>query len=116
MEDSVGVRELERAVLTAAGYAVDTAVDGLEAAARLSGPPYALVLTDIEMPRLDGFALTRRLRATPGWQHVPVVVMTSRGSDEDRRAGLEAGADAYLLKSDFDQADLLATVRRLVGE
>lgn len=115
VEDSVGVRELERAVLTAAGYAVDTAVDGLEAAARLSGPPYALVLTDIEMPRLDGFALTRRLRATPGWQHVPVVVMTSRGSDEDRRTGLEAGADAYLLKSDFDQADLLATVRRLVG-
>ena len=67
VEDSVGVRELERAVLTAAGYDVDTAVDGLDGAARLTGPPYDLVLTDIEMPGLDGIELTRRIRATAGW-------------------------------------------------
>jgi len=115
VEDSVGVRELERAVLTAAGYDVDTAVDGLDGAARLSGRPYDLVLTDIEMPGLDGIELTRRIRAASGWAAVPIVVMTSLGSDEDRRAGLSAGANAYLLKSEFDQADLVDTIRRLVG-
>jgi chemotaxis protein histidine kinase CheA len=115
VEDSVGVRELERAVLTSAGYDVDTAVDGLDGAARLSGRPYELVLTDIEMPGLDGFELTRRIRAAAGWEAVPIVVMTSLGSDEDRRAGLSAGANAYLLKSTFDQADLVDTIRRLIG-
>jgi chemotaxis protein histidine kinase CheA/CheY-like chemotaxis protein len=115
VEDSVGVRELERAVLTSAGYEVDTAVDGLDGAARLSGRPYDLVLTDIEMPGLDGIELTRRIRAAAGWEAVPIVVMTSLGSDEDRRAGLSAGANAYLLKSEFDQADLVDTIRRLVG-
>lgn len=115
VEDSVGVRELERSVLTAAGYAVQTCVDGLEGAARLTGPPFDLVLTDIEMPGLDGIELTRRIRATEGWASVPVVVMTSLGSDADRAAGLLAGASAYLLKNDFDQTDLVNTVRRLVG-
>jgi chemotaxis protein histidine kinase CheA/CheY-like chemotaxis protein len=115
VEDSVGVRELERSVLTAAGYTVTTCIDGLEGAAKLTGPPFDLVLTDIEMPGLDGIELTRRIRATAGWASVPVVVMTSLGSDADRAAGLLAGASAYLLKSDFDQTDLVNTVRRLVG-
>ena len=74
-----------------------------------------LVLTDIEMPGLDGIELTRRIRACAGWEAVPIVVMTSLGSDEDRRAGLAAGANAYLLKSEFDQADLVDTIRRLTG-
>lgn len=115
VEDSLGVRELERVVLERAGYRVRTAVDGLDGATHLSGLPVDLVICDVEMPGLDGIAFTRRLRGTPGWEQVPVVIMTSRGADSDRRAGLEAGADAYLLKSDFDQADLVTTVRRLVG-
>ena len=115
VEDSVGVRELERAILEAAGYEVITAVDGLDGAARLADPPTDLVLSDVEMPGMDGYALTRTIRSTRGWEHVPVVIMTSRGSEEDQKAGLDAGASAYLLKTEFDQDQLVETVRRLVG-
>ena len=115
MEDSIGVRELERVILEGAGYAVETAVDGLDGASRLGPEPADLVLSDVEMPGMDGFALTRTIRRTGGWEQVPVVIMTSRGADTDRHAGLESGANAYLLKSEFDQAELVGTVRRLVG-
>ena len=115
VEDSVGVRELQRVILEGAGYDVVTAVDGSDGASRLGQSPVDLVLTDVEMPGMDGFTLTRRIRRTKGWENVPVVIMTSRGDDADKRAGLDAGASAYLLKSEFDQADLVDTVRRLVG-
>jgi chemotaxis protein histidine kinase CheA/CheY-like chemotaxis protein len=115
VEDSVGVRELERAILESAGYDVTTAVDGSDGAARLGDDPADLVLSDVEMPGMDGYALTRTIRRTAGWEQVPVVIMTSRGSDDDQRAGLEAGASAYLLKTEFDQEQLVETVRRLVG-
>jgi CheY-like chemotaxis protein len=115
VEDSVGVRELERVILEGAGYDVETAVDGVAGAARLRGEPVDLVLTDIEMPGLSGVDLTRAVRTTAGWEQVPVLVMTSRGEDADRSAGLAAGANAYLLKQDFDQEQLVQTVRRLLG-
>jgi chemotaxis protein histidine kinase CheA len=115
VEDSVGVRELQRVILEGAGYDVVTAVDGLDGAARLAGLPVDLVVSDVEMPGMDGFTLTRTIRSTAGWQDVPVVIMTSRGDESDQRAGLDAGASAYLLKSEFDQAELIDTVRRLVG-
>ncbi|MCA0329916.1 MAG: response regulator [Actinobacteria bacterium] len=115
VEDSLGVRELQRSILESAGYDVVTAVDGLDGAARLQGGPVDLVLSDVEMPGMDGFTLTRTIRRTRGWENVPVVIMTSRGDDADRRAGLDAGADAYLLKREFDQRALVDTVRRLVG-
>ena len=115
VEDSVGVRELQRVMLEGAGYDVTTAVDGLDGAARLADEPVDLVLSDVEMPGMDGFTLTRTLRRTRGWEDVPVVIMTSRGDEADQRAGLDAGASAYLLKSEFDQAELIDTVRRLIG-
>ncbi len=115
VEDSVGVRELQRVILEGAGYDVVTAVDGTDGASRLSQDPVDLVLSDVEMPGMDGFTLTRQIRRTRGWEDVPVVIMTSRGDDADKRAGLDAGANAYLLKSEFDQADLVSTVRRLIG-
>lgn len=115
VEDSVGVRELQRVILEGAGYEVVTAVDGLDGAARLRQDPVDLVLSDVEMPGMDGFTLTRTLRRTRGWEDVPVVIMTSRGDEADQRAGLDAGASAYLLKSEFDQAELIDTVRRLLG-
>ena len=115
VEDSLGVRELERVVLTGAGYDVTTCVDGTEGAAELAGDPYDAVVSDVEMPGIDGVELTRRIRVTAGWEQVPVVLLTSRGAPEDVRAGLDAGANAYLLKSDFNQAELVATVRRLIG-
>ena len=116
VEDSVGVRELVRSVLEAAGYAVSTAVDGLDGAARLAGGPVDLVVTDVEMPGMDGVTLTRTLRATRGWEHVPVVILTSRRGEADRRAGMDAGADAYLLKADFAPRTLADTVARLLAE
>ncbi|MGH8970901.1 MAG: response regulator, partial [Actinomycetes bacterium] len=115
VEDSYGVRELQRVILEGAGYDVVTAVDGADGAARLSDLPVDLVLSDVEMPGMDGFTLTRHIRRTRGWEDVPVVIMTSRGDAADQRAGLDAGASAYLLKSEFDQAELIDTVRRLVG-
>jgi CheY-like chemotaxis protein len=115
VEDSAGVRELERVILEGAGYEVVACVDGLDGASKLRDDPFDVVLSDVEMPGMDGFTLTRRIRRTRGWEQVPVVIMTSRGDEADRRAGMEAGASAYLLKSDFDQAELVDTVRRLVG-
>jgi CheY-like chemotaxis protein len=115
VEDSVGVRELERVILEGAGYDVVTAVDGLDGAARLKGHPADLVVSDVEMPGMDGYTLTRTIRRTRGWEQVPVIIMTSRGSEDDQRSGLDAGASAYLLKSEFDQNQLVETVRRLVG-
>ena len=115
VEDSIGVRELERVILEGAGYQVETAVDGLDGASRLREDPADLVLSDVEMPGMDGFALTRTIRRTKGWENVPVIIMTSRGEDHARQAGLEAGCSAYLLKNDFDQEQLVSTVRRLVG-
>jgi chemotaxis protein histidine kinase CheA len=115
VEDSVGVRELERVILEGAGYEVTTAVDGLDGASRLKGDPADLVVSDVEMPGMDGYTLTRTIRRTRGWEQVPVVIMTSRGSEEDQRAGLDAGASAYLLKTEFDQNQLVETVQRLIG-
>ncbi|MCW2672409.1 MAG: Gliding motility regulatory protein [Frankiales bacterium] len=115
VEDSVGVRELERVILEGAGYLVETAVDGLDGASRLREDPADLVLSDVEMPGMDGFDLTRTIRRTKGWENVPVVIMTSRGEEHARQAGLDAGCSAYLLKNEFDQEQLVSTVRRLVG-
>lgn len=115
VEDSVAVRELERAVLAEAGYRVTTCIDGLQAHELLSGTPVDLVLSDVEMPGMTGIELTRAIRETPAWADVPVVLMTSLSGDADRRAGLAAGASAYLLKSGFAPAELIAVIRRLLG-
>jgi two-component system, chemotaxis family, sensor kinase CheA len=116
VEDSFTVRELQRSILEAAGYPVATARDGRDALGVLDrDAAIALVVTDLEMPGLDGIELTRAIRADPARASLPVVVVTSRGSDDDRHRGIEAGADAYMAKQDFDQQALLATVERLVG-
>lgn len=116
VDDALTVRELQRSILRRAGYEVRTAVDGRDALALLAEERPDLVVTDVEMPGLDGLGLTRTIRATPALASLPVLMVTSRASPEDRRLGLEAGADAYLVKQDFDEAQLLAAVRRLLGE
>ena len=73
------------------------------------------MLTDVEMPRMDGFELTEAIRRQPNLANLPIVVLTSRASEEDRQRGLEAGADGYIIKSAFDEAGLLAAVDRLLG-
>jgi two-component system, chemotaxis family, sensor kinase CheA len=109
------VRELERSILEEAGYRVRTAADGRLALAALADTPADLVLTDVEMPNCDGLELTRAIRAEPGLTGLPVVVVTSRSSDADRRLAMEAGADAYLVKGELDRRALLEVVGRLLG-
>jgi two-component system chemotaxis sensor kinase CheA len=115
VDDQFTVRELQRSILEAAGYRVETARDGRAAWDLLrAGTPVDLVLTDIEMPELDGLGLAAEIRGNTETASLPIVMVTSRGSDEDRRRGLDAGADAYIVKEGFDQRGLLDTVRRLV--
>jgi two-component system, chemotaxis family, sensor kinase CheA len=116
VEDSFTVRELQRNILEAAGYPVATARDGRDALGVLErDAEIALVITDLEMPELDGLGLTRAIRADPVRSSLPVIIITSLGSEEDQHRGIEAGADAYMVKQSFDQQALLATVERLVG-
>jgi len=115
VDDQLTVRELQRTILAAAGYEVLTACDGREALELLQrGDRVDLVITDIEMPVLDGFGLLAALRDDPRWGSLPVVIVSARGAEEDRRRGAEAGADAWMVKADFDQQSLLDTVQRLV--
>ena len=116
VDDSQNTREIVKEVLEAYGYRVTTAEDGLKGWQQALGGGYDAVLTDVEMPGLDGFALTARLRANPHYQATPIVIVSSRASEADRRRGVAAGADAYIVKGDFDQSGLLATLASLLGE
>jgi two-component system chemotaxis sensor kinase CheA len=116
VEDSFTVRELQRSILEAAGYHVVTARDGRDALRCLDEEAgISLVVTDIEMPEVDGIELIRAIRADERHAGLPVIIVTTRGEEEDRRAGLEAGADAYMAKRSFDQQALLDTIGQLVG-
>lgn len=115
VDDALTVRELQRSILERNGYEVVTASDGVEALAILAERSVDLVLTDVEMPRMDGFELTAAIRSHQTRGNVPVLILTSRASEEDRQHGLEVGADGYIVKSAFNEASLLAAVERLLG-
>lgn len=116
VEDSFTVRELQRSILESAGYRVVTARDGRHALEQLTlDREIEVVVTDVEMPEMDGLSLTRAIREDPSHAWLPVVIVTSRSSEEDRARGIAAGADAYMTKPSFDQRALLSTVGRLVG-
>lgn len=115
VDDQFTVRELQRSILEAAGYRVAVARNGQEALDLLSvEPDVDLVVTDIEMPVLDGYGLLAAVRASDTGSSLPVVMVTSQGDAADRERGAQAGADAYIVKAEFDQQSLLETVRRLV--
>jgi two-component system chemotaxis sensor kinase CheA len=115
VDDSVTTRTLEKNILEAAGYSVQIATDGQEALSAIAaaGVP-DLVISDISMPRLDGFGLTKRIKSSPHTSNVPIILVTSLDSAEDKSRGIEAGADAYIVKSRFDQNNLLETIEQLV--
>ena len=115
VDDTAVVRKLERSILEQAGYRVRTAGDGHQALAALADAPADLVVTDVDMPNCDGLQLTRSIRAEPSLAGLPVLVVTSKSTDADRRRALEAGADAYLRKGDLDQRALLEVVGHLLG-
>ena len=112
-EDSITSRMLLKGILEAAGYDVKTAVDGLEAFTLLRSEHFDVLVSDVEMPRLDGFSLTSRVRADRALAELPVVLVTALASREDRERGIEVGANAYLVKGDLDQGNLLEALRRL---
>ena len=115
VEDSVITRDLERSILQAANYEVEVASDGMEALNKLSEGAFDLVMTDISMPRMGGVELISKMRADESLNTIPVIIISSRDREEDKRRGLEVGASAYLGKNSFDQMQLLDTVQRLVG-
>lgn len=115
VDDSANTREIEKSILEAYGYAVDLAEDGMEAIEKALEQRYDLVVTDVEMPRLDGFSLTERLRKDESYKNTPVIIVTSREKDEDKKRGIMVGANAYIVKGAFDQTNLLETVQNLIG-
>jgi two-component system sensor histidine kinase and response regulator WspE len=114
-EDSITVREVERQLLSRMGYDVAVAVDGMDAWNQLRAGRFDMLVTDIDMPRMNGIELVRLVRADPRFAHLPIAVVSYKDRDEDRRAGLDAGANAYLTKGSFQDQSFAATVTGLVG-
>ena len=112
VDDSITARTLVRNILEGAGYLVRTAVDGSEAFAALREAKFDLVVSDVEMPRMNGFDLTAKIRADKEFADLPVILVTALESRQDRERGIDVGANAYVVKSSFEQSDLLEIVRR----
>jgi two-component system sensor histidine kinase and response regulator WspE len=116
VDDSLTVRELERKLLATRGYNVTIAVDGMDGWNAVRGEHFDLVITDIDMPRMDGIELVTLIKRDPQLQSLPVMIVSYKDREEDRRAGLNAGADYYLAKGSFHDEALLDAVRDLIGE
>jgi len=114
VEDSITARTLLKSILEAAGYRVRTAVDGAEAFATLRETEFDLVVSDVDMPRLNGFDLTAKIRGDRKMADLPVILVTALESRQDRERGIDVGANAYIVKSSFEQSNLLEIVRRYV--
>jgi two-component system, chemotaxis family, sensor kinase CheA len=110
----VTIRTFEKALLEAAGYDVTAASDGLEAWNLVQKQAPDLIVSDVEMPNMTGFELTEKVRGDQRLKGMPLILVTTLSSDEDRKRGIDAGADAYVIKGSAEQDQLLETVRRLV--
>lgn len=115
VDDSLTVREVERKLLVNNGYTVDTAVDGMDGLNALVSTRYDLVVTDVDMPRMNGIDLVRRIKSDASLKDIPVMMVSYKDREEDRLKGLEAGADYYLTKSSFHDETLLSAVKDLIG-
>jgi two-component system chemotaxis sensor kinase CheA len=114
VEDSITARTLLKNILESSGYRTTTAVDGIDALTLLRTNDIDLVVSDVDMPRMNGFELTSRIRASRELADLPVVLVTSLDTREDRERGIDAGANAYIVKSSFDQSNLLDVIKRLI--
>lgn len=114
VEDSITARSLLKNILEASGYLVKTAVDGIDALTTLKTGTFDLVVSDVEMPRMDGFDLTAKIRTDKKLAELPVILVTALASREHRERGIDAGANAYIVKSDFDQTGLLEIIQRFI--
>ncbi len=114
VDDSVTTRILEKNILKAAGYKTTVAINGLDALTKISSDEFDLVVTDIEMPEINGFELTERLREDPSFKDIPIILISSLVSEADKKKGLNLGANAYITKGSFNQEELLITVKNLL--
>jgi two-component system chemotaxis sensor kinase CheA len=114
VEDSIATRTQEKRILEAAGYEVVTAVDGLDGFNKLQSRLFDAVVSDVQMPHLSGLELTARIRQHREYNELPIILVTTLASDDDKRRGAEAGANAYITKSSFNQEVLLETLQRLI--
>ncbi|WP_114416600.1 hybrid sensor histidine kinase/response regulator [Marinospirillum perlucidum] len=114
VDDSLNTREIEKDVLEAYGYRVTLAENGQEGLEKARQENFDAVLTDVEMPIMDGFTLTARLRQEEAYKNCPIIIITSREKESDRRRGIEVGADAYIVKGSFDQGSLVETLKVLL--
>jgi two-component system chemotaxis sensor kinase CheA len=114
VDDSVTTRTLMKSILEAAGYEVTSAADGAQAWELLGHTEVDLVVSDIDMPRMDGFTLTDKIRKSKRLGELPVILVTARESDEDKMRGIRVGASVYLVKSGFDQSSLLESIEQLI--
>lgn len=114
VDDSLTTRQMTAALLQSGGYETVEAADGTEALTVLSARPVDLVVSDVQMPLLDGLGLLQRIREREEWSEIPVILLTSLAAPEEQKRGLELGADAYLLKQTFDHRRLMATIQGLL--
>lgn len=114
-DDSITVREVERKMLVSKGYEVDVAVDGVDAWNAVRNGKYNLVITDVDMPRMDGIKLVGLIKSEPAYKFIPVIIVSYKDRQEDKQRGLEAGADYYLTKGSFHDETLVEAVEDLIG-
>ena len=115
VDDSISTRDIEKSILESHGYVVDVAVDGENALEMAREVVYGVVVTDIEMPNMDGFTLTANLREEKEYRHTPIILVSSLESEADKMQGISAGADAYIIKAAFNQEKLIETIRSLIS-
>ncbi len=115
VDDSSAIRKSVSFILDQAGYAVVAAEDGLDALSRLDGASFDLIVTDVNMPNLDGIGLVKKVREQPAYKYTPIVVLTTESQGSKMEEGKAAGATGWIVKP-FDADKLLAVVKRLIGE
>lgn len=112
-EDSITSRTLLKNILESSGFLVTTAIDGADALSQLKTESFDIVISDVEMPRMDGFELTAAIRGESRWANLPVILVTGLESRPDRERGIDVGANAYIVKSSFDQSSLIEVIHKL---
>ncbi|MBN8704424.1 MAG: Hpt domain-containing protein [Bacteroidetes bacterium] len=115
VDDSLNTREIEKTILEAYGYKVETGRDGLDGFEKAMEGNYDIIVSDLEMPRLNGFGFIEKLRQQEKYKHTPVIIVTSRENENDKRRGIEVGANAYIIKGSFDQTSLIDTIESLLA-
>jgi two-component system chemotaxis sensor kinase CheA len=114
IDDSITARTLIKNIVETAGYLVETAVDGVDAFTKALVGDFDLIVSDVDMPRMNGFELTAKIRKDKKLSELPVVLVTALETRDDRERGIEVGADAYIIKSSFDQSNLLEVIKKLL--